>query len=188
MPTPLHERVVVINVVWGALAGGVAAWVMQQVTRTMYIREGDHIKAREKAVRRNDLPHGPVVEQEALSGVSGGGAVAVAKVARFAGKALSDTKRQKLAFSVQYGLSMSAGITYALVRQHVPAVAWGHGLAFGVLFWLAADEVGNTLLDLTPPPDVFPWQTHARGLAGHLVFGLVLETILEITVGTSNTG
>jgi hypothetical protein len=176
---------VINEVVWGALAGGVAAWVMQQVTRTIYAHESEQVKAREKAARRNELPHGPVVEQEALSGISGGGAVAVEKAAGFLGKPLSSAERQKLAFGVQYGLSMSAGMTYALVRHHAPAIAWGHGLAFGVLFWLAADEVGNTLLGLTPPPDAFPGQTHARGLAGHLAFGLVLETILEITVGAS---
>jgi uncharacterized membrane protein YagU involved in acid resistance len=53
-------------------------------------------------------------------------------------------------------------------------------LAFGVAFWLLVDEVGNTVLGLTPPPAEFPWQTHIRGLAGHVVFGLVTETVLEL--------
>jgi hypothetical protein len=36
----------------------------------------------------------------------------------------------------------------------------------------------NPVLGLTPGPTAFPCQTHARGLSGHLVFGLV-EVMLE---------
>jgi hypothetical protein len=38
----------------------------------------------------------------------------------------------------------------------------------------------NALLRLTPGPAAFPWQTHARGLAGHLAFGVVADTPLDV--------
>jgi hypothetical protein len=43
--------------------------------------------------------------------------------------------------------------------------------------WLVADEGAVPALGLTPGPRAFPWQTHARGLAAQLVFGLVAETV-----------
>jgi len=32
---------------------------------------------------------------------------------------------------------------------------------------------------MTPGPGSFPWQAHARGLVGHLVFGLAAEAALS---------
>jgi uncharacterized membrane protein YagU involved in acid resistance len=55
----------------------------------------------------------------------------------------------------------------------------GSGLAYGVLFWAAMDEGANTALKLTAPPNRFPWQTHARGLAGHLALGAVIEIVFD---------
>jgi hypothetical protein len=55
----------------------------------------------------------------------------------------------------------------------------GNGLLFGTAFWAVIDEGANTALALTPGPTAFPWQTHARGLAGHLVFGVAADTALR---------
>ncbi len=57
----------------------------------------------------------------------------------------------------------------------MPAIGLGSGLAFGVAVWLAMDETLPVALGLTAPPQRFPWQAHARGLAGHLVLGAVVE-------------
>jgi hypothetical protein len=40
------------------------------------------------------------------------------------------------------------------------------------------DETATPALGLTPGPRAFPWQAHARGLAGHLVFGSVANATL----------
>lgn len=37
----------------------------------------------------------------------------------------------------------------------------------------------NPLLGFTPGPRAFPWQAHARGLGGHLAFGLTSDLILD---------
>ncbi len=54
------------------------------------------------------------------------------------------------------------------------------GLVFGLAFWLLIDEGANVALGLTPGPAEFPWQAHARGLAGHLVFGVATEAALAL--------
>jgi hypothetical protein len=43
----------------------------------------------------------------------------------------------------------------------------------------AIDELMNPPLGLTPGPQAFPWQAHARGFSGHLAFGLTSELVLE---------
>jgi uncharacterized membrane protein YagU involved in acid resistance len=55
----------------------------------------------------------------------------------------------------------------------------GSGIAYGAAFWLLMDEAALTLLGLTPPPKEFPWQTHVRGLAGHLVLGATIEAVFD---------
>ena len=35
-------------------------------------------------------------------------------------------------------------------------------------------------LGLAPPPTKFPWQTHARGFAGHLALGAVVEAAFDV--------
>jgi uncharacterized membrane protein YagU involved in acid resistance len=42
------------------------------------------------------------------------------------------------------------------------------------------DELMNPLLGFTPGPQAFPWQAHARGLGGHVVFGLATEGVLQV--------
>lgn len=44
---------------------------------------------------------------------------------------------------------------------------------------LLTDLLLNPVLRLTPGPRAFPWQAHARGLGGHLVFGAATELVLE---------
>lgn len=46
------------------------------------------------------------------------------------------------------------------------------------------DEGAVYALGLTPGPANFPWQTHARGLAGHLVFGAVTDATLSLLEDT----
>jgi uncharacterized membrane protein YagU involved in acid resistance len=69
---------------------------------------------------------------------------------------------------------------YGVVRDRVPGSGLRRGLAYGAAFSLLVDEGLVPLLGLAPGPRAFPWQTHARGFAGHLVFGAVAETTLEL--------
>lgn len=46
--------------------------------------------------------------------------------------------------------------------------------------FLLVDEAMNWALGFTPPPDRFPMWTHARGLVGHLVYGVAVAAVAEI--------
>jgi hypothetical protein len=59
-------------------------------------------------------------------------------------------------------------------------VASAAGTAFGTGFWAFMDEGLVPALGLTPGATSFPWQTHARGLVGHLTFGTVTDGTLRL--------
>jgi uncharacterized membrane protein YagU involved in acid resistance len=71
------------------------------------------------------------------------------------------------------------GLLRSQRRNGNPARHLAEGAAFGAAVWLLVDEAANVALGLTPGPAKFPWQAHARGLAGHLTLGLVTEGVLQ---------
>jgi hypothetical protein len=148
----------------GALAGLAATWVMGQVTTYLYEHEDEEARKREDEARGGKTAYGLAAEK----------AAAVADIE------LSDEQRQRLGSGIHWVLGAGAGAVYGALRTRVPAVDAGHGLAFGTAFWGIVDEGANTALGLTPGPAHFPWQTHARGLAGHLVFGVVADSLLSV--------
>ncbi len=158
------------DMILGALAGAAATWVMGRVTSYLYERESREAREREDEAREGKTAYG----------------VAAEKAARLAGKELSKDERQKYGSAIHCGLGVGAGALYGAIRGRVPGADWGNGLAFGTAFWLLIDEGANTLLGLTPPPQEFPWQAHARGTIGHLVYGLVTESIFKIADGVVN--
>jgi uncharacterized membrane protein YagU involved in acid resistance len=105
--------------------------------------------------------------------------IAAEKAAGVVGRKLSPEQRQKLGLAIHWALGAVAGAAYAVLRRRVPGVSAARGLAFGTAFFGAVDEGATAGLGLTPPPRAFPWQTHARGFAGHLVYGAVTETLLD---------
>lgn len=153
----------VTDLALGAAAGLAATWVMGHVTSLMYERE--HRTARER-------------EDNARGGRTAYGAAAE-KAASVVGTELSDEQIRKVGSGIHWVLGMGAGAAYGALRGRVPVADAGHGLAFGTAFWGVIDEGANTAMGLTPGPTAFPWQTHARGLVGHLLFGFVTETILD---------
>ena len=147
----------------GAAAGAAATWVMGQATTFLYEREDPLAREREDAARGGKTAYG----------------IAAEKVAGAFGRQLSAERRATLGSGIHWALGAGAGAAYAVLRRRVPHVDAGQGLAFGATFFALMDEGANTALGLTPPPAAFPWQAHARGLAGHLVYGVVTETLLD---------
>lgn len=158
------KRNALADAVIGAAAGVAASWVMGQATSYLYKHESKEAKQQEEETRDGKMAYG----------------VAAEKAAELAGTELSDEQRKTYGSAIHWGLGVGAGAAYGAMRHRVPGVAWGRGIAFGLAFWLLVDEAGNTALGLTPPPQEFPWQAHTRGLAGHLVFGVVTETLFEL--------
>ncbi len=148
----------------GAIAGAVATWVMTKVTTAMYEREDKNARAREDEVRGGQTAYG----------------VAAEKTARLAHVSLSDDTQQRAGTAIHWALGIGAGATYSVLRRRFDGSRKFAGLGFGTAFWLLLDEVAVPVLHLSPGPAAFPWQTHARGLAGHLSFGVVVDTTLRV--------
>ena len=147
----------------GAIAGAVATWLMNQATTWMYEHESDDAKQRENEARGGRTAYERAAERAASA----------------AGMALSEEQRNQAGTAIHWGTGIAAGALYAVLRKRRPAIAAANGLPFGIGFFLIVDELLNPLLSLTPGPQAFPWQTHARGLGGHLAFGATTELVLE---------
>jgi hypothetical protein len=151
------------DLVNGAIAGAVATWVMGKVTTYLYDRED------QPARRAEDEARGGKTAYEA----------AAEKAARLIGKSLDPRQRYRLGSAIHWALGIGTGAVYAVLRRRFDRVGKLGGTGFGTAFWVLVDEGLVSLLGLTPSPPRFPWQTHARGLAGHLTFGTVTEATLR---------
>lgn len=152
------------DLVKGALAGAAATWVMGQATTYLYEHESREARKVEDEARGDKTAYG----------------VAAEKAARAVGVDISGEQRQRAGSAIHWALGAGAGAAYGVLRHRLPGAEVGAGLAFGTAFWLMVDEGANYALGLTPGPRAFPWQTHARGLVGHLVFGMSAHAALEV--------
>lgn len=147
----------------GALAGAAATWLMGKVTTWLYEHEDRQAREREDRARGGKTAY----------------AIAAGKAAGLLGAELREEQRDRLGAGIHWALGIGAGAVYGALRGRVPGADLAAGLVFGTAFWLLMDEGANTALGLTPPPKAFPVQAHARGLAGHLVFGLATDAALK---------
>jgi hypothetical protein len=153
----------VADLVAGALAGAVATWVMGKATEYLYEHENQTAREREDRAREGKTAY----------------EVAAEKTASTVGTELSEDNRKRYGSAIHWTLGLGAGALYGALRPRLQNLAWARGFLFGAAFWLLVDEIATPVLGLTPGPEAFPWQTHARGLAGHLVFGAAADATLE---------
>lgn len=148
----------------GAAAGAAATWAMGRVTSFMWQHETP-------ASRRkyDEVTGGEYVPDRAAK-----------KTEAWLGLEPNERRERALAEWLHWGVGLGAGIGYALLRRAVPEAARGQGLLFGLVFWVLFDELATVASGLARPPRAYPWQAHARGLAGHLAFGLAADTTLDL--------
>lgn len=147
----------------GAIAGAAAWWAMDRVLRRCYDRQGPAIRRRE-AEARGGVPALEVMA-ERLAGLAGIG--------------LSAEERQRAGTVLQWTIGIGTGMLYGAIRDRLPASGLRRGLLYGAAVSLLVDEGLIPLLGFAPGPLAFPWQTHARGLLGHLVYGAVAEAAMS---------
>jgi hypothetical protein len=161
------DRSLCTDLALGALAGAAATWIMGKTTSYLYEKEDAQARKREDQARGDKTAY----------------EVAAEKAARLAYSQLSEDERKKLGSAIHWAVGIGSGAAYAALRRRLAGGGPGRELAAGALFgtavWLLLDEIGNVALGLTPGPRAFPWQAHARGLAGHLVLGLATEGVLQ---------
>jgi hypothetical protein len=152
------------DLIKGAIAGAVATWVMGKVTNTMYQREDRGARRQEDDAREGKTSYG----------------VAAEKAGELLGKPLGKEQNEQVGAAIHWALGIGAGAVYAVLRRRFNAVGRVAGLGLGTAFWAVVDEGLVPALGLTPGPRAFPWQAHARGLAGHLTFGTVTDGALRV--------
>jgi len=148
----------------GVIAGAVATWIMTAVTTLMYDREDRAAREREDRARGDKTAY----------------EIAAERTAKLTGRALTVKQRRRIGLWIHWGLGIGAAVVYALIRTRIADPGILHGLIFGFVFWAVLDETMVPLLRLTPGPRAFPWQTHLRGLVGHLVFGATTEVTIAL--------
>lgn len=147
----------------GVLAGAAAWWAMDRFLRFAYDRQSERVKRREAYVR------GRVPALEVLA----------EDLSNWAHRPLTPSGRQRAGTLTQWIVGIGGGVIYALLRDRLPGRGLARGLGYGAAFSLVVDEGLVPLLGLAPPAGAFPWQTHARGFAGHLVYGVAVEAALR---------
>ena len=155
------------SMVDGVMAGAIATWALDSVTSALYDRESKSVRDREDRVRGGTSAY----------------AIAADKIAALVGRTLDPQERDRFASRIHWALGLSAGAVYGMVRGSLPEGALTNGLLFGILLYLVMDEGAVYALGLTPGPMEFPWQTHARGLAGHLAYGAAANVALRAIQG-----
>ena len=81
--------------------------------------------------------------------------------------------------AIHYGLGAGWGSLYGFLRCNTDLSAASAGVVTGTALSLIVDEVLNPLLNITPPAQAYPASSHLRGLAAHLVYGIVVAAVGE---------
>jgi len=153
------------GVIRGVVAGAVATWAMNKITTFLYENEDRGARRREDQARRGRTAY----------------QVAAEKFARLGHRRLTKEDREDLGNVIHWALGTGAAALYGALRPRFNGKGGIlSGLAFGTTVWLVLDNLAVYALKLTPGPRAFPWQTHARGLAGHLAYGAVADTALRV--------
>lgn len=149
----------------GAIAGAVSVWAMDRVTWYMYRNEDPEAYLQEKRAQ----VHGKYVAH-----------VAVDKAVDAMGVELSDKQHYIAGMGVHYFLGIAPGMLYGVLRHRVKGLDAGRGSLYGLGLFVLMDEIVAPLAGLASGPTAYPWQAHARGLAGHLTVGVVTDTVLNV--------
>ncbi|SDS77396.1 Protein of unknown function [Halopseudomonas xinjiangensis] len=146
----------------GAAAGTLAVWVMDRLDWYAYKRMPERDRQRTIDARPQGMDPAHVMAD---------------KVAGLAGKHVEQPHPAGMA--IHYSLGMLPGALYGALYDKVPLLGAGRGSLFGLGLFLAQDEGLNTLMGLSGKPGEYPWQDHARGLAAHVLFGVVTDTAIR---------
>jgi hypothetical protein len=158
----MNARNVLTDLALAPLAGYVATKAMEPVGSWLYEHESQASRDREEAVRP-----GPPYR------------IAAQKTTALLGLDLSEAALDKAALVFHYGLAISWAPTYALLRRRTSLGPVAAGLASGAAMSAIVDEALTPALGFSAPNRAYPLAAHARGVASHLAFGLVVAAVTE---------
>lgn len=159
------KRGILRDAVVGGIGGVLGTYVMGHITTILYRFEREDRKRREEALR-SEPPYQVMAEWMAKG------------VFR---RELDPQTRKRAGMALHWGYGIAWGAAYGVLRKRVPVLSRAGGLPFALTFALIGDEGLNTVFGLTPPPQRFPWEAHARGLAGHVAFTATAEGLARLS-------
>jgi uncharacterized membrane protein YagU involved in acid resistance len=136
---------------------------MDRVTTAMYERESAEDRAREEEAWPNGKPSVPNMVDLGM---------------QISGVRVSPEMRPAVEQVTHYLLGIGPGMLYAVLRHRLPMLGAGRGLAYGLLLFAVNDELLNTAMGLSGPPDAYPMAAHLRGLVGHVALGVTTDLAL----------
>lgn len=153
----------------GAIAGAAATAAMGPLTSYLSQRQPESARRQEKQVNEKlGAPPTVKVAEKAASAV---------------GTALPK-RRHKLAGNVvHYGFGTFWGAALGALSARWKPLPPGVGVGLGILLWMSMDEGALPALGLSAKPREYPPETHARGLAAHVLYGVVLDRGLALLRG-----
>lgn len=146
----------------GALAGIIGGFALAGAAQTIYSLTSPKTIAEETAIE----PRDPFI-------------VLAEKLEKLTGKNLNDRQKKIFEQSAATALSVTAGVSYALLASKWNLNWLMGGLVFGALFWAVEDEGMSPLLGLVGDNTKYPLEAHLRGLAAHVIFGIVTAAFVK---------
>ncbi|MBW3657048.1 MAG: DUF1440 domain-containing protein [Actinobacteria bacterium] len=152
------------QLVKGAVAGVVGTWLMDVAAWTLYRQASAETLREEDRTRIDgkDTAH-----------------AAARHLARAVGSDAAQEEPNAGGIFIHYQLGIAPGVAYATLRERFPWITAGKGALWGATLYVTNDLVAARLLRLTGPQRDYPWQTHVRGLIGHVVLGVGTHLTLE---------
>lgn len=143
-------------------SGYLATKLMEKASSLFYELAPKKIKEIENQVRPGSPPQ-----------------IAAQKAAALFGKTLSAEEAEKAGTVVHIGLGMCMAPLYAVIKNTTHMSPLTVGLITGVTISCIVDEGITPKLGFSAPNRDYPWQTHLRGVAAHLVYGLAIACVYE---------
>jgi uncharacterized membrane protein YagU involved in acid resistance len=153
----------------GAIAGVAATAAMGPLTSYLSKHQPEPAKRREKEVNEKlGAPPTVKVAEKAVSTL---------------GKSLPAHRHALAGNVVHYGFGTFWGAALGALSARWKPLPPGTGVALGILLWMSMDEAALPALELSGKPSEYPRQTHVRGLAAHVLYGVVLDRGLALLRG-----
>lgn len=157
------------NALKGAIAGAVGVWAMDRLDWFLFKRQAPRVRQQIEQARPDGLDPAHV---------------AAGKAPRLFGVRLQPAQPHPAGVAIHYALGIGPGALYGALRERLPANRAGqdflYGAGLGLGLFLIQDEALNQAMGLSGKQKDYPWQAHARGLAAHLVLGVVTNTVLNL--------
>ena len=94
---------------------------------------------------------------------------------------MPDEYREPTGPAVHYGFRAFLGAIYGAAVELRPVTSAGFGTAYGAAVSL---EMAMPALGFSPPASEVATPTHLRGFLSHLVFGVSLEALRRLLIGS----